>query len=144
MQTILLIRHAKALDPNQWDQPDHLRPLTTAGMKQARAIADELGTTNIRSIRTSPAVRCVQTVQPLAEQAGVELEIDDTLMEGRLIHLPDAHSSGLHILCAHSDNILALLEHLNIDWQECRKGSIWMLKRDDAGDIVDVSYVPPA
>src|SRR5262245_12076775 len=109
MQTILLVRHAKAKDRTKWTGPDHLRPLTAAGHKQAEAIAEELGGSKIKVIRTSPSVRCVQTVEPLANACGVKVKIDDALKEGSSIALPDADDSGLHVLCAHGDNIPALL-----------------------------------
>ena len=143
MQTILLIRHAKAKDREKWSGPDHLRPLTAAGHKQAEAIAEELGESKVKVIRTSPAVRCVQTVEPLANACGVKIRIDEALKEGSPIELPDADESGLHVLCAHGDNIPALLDDLDIECAECRKGSIWMLKRDDDGEITDVTYVEP-
>lgn len=143
MQTILLIRHATAMDRSKWDQEDHLRPLTKQGHKQAEAIATELGDAAIAQIRSSPAVRCVQTVEPLAKRAKIELKIDKKLMEGGAIALPAASQHGLHIYCAHGDNIPALLDSLGIEWDECKKGSIYMLKRDDKGAITDVVYVKP-
>jgi broad specificity phosphatase PhoE len=143
MQTILLIRHAKAKDREKWTGPDDQRPLTAAGHKQAEAIAEELGGSRIKVIRTSPSVRCVQTVEPLAHACGVKVRIDDTLKEGSRIDLPDPDEAGIHVLCAHADNIPALLEELDIEWKECRKASIWMLKRDDEGEITDVTYVEP-
>jgi 8-oxo-dGTP diphosphatase len=143
MQTILLIRHAKAKDREKWSGPDHLRPLTAAGRRQAQAIAHELGESKIKNIRSSPAVRCMQTVEPLTAASGVKTRIDNALMEGSPITLPDADDAGLHILCAHGDNIPALLEDLEIEWKKCSKASIWMLKRDDDGAITDVTYIEP-
>jgi phosphohistidine phosphatase SixA len=144
MQTILLIRHATALNRAKWRKADHLRPLTKRGQRQAAAIADELGSVPIAQIRTSPAVRCVQTVEPLAARANVEVKLDEALMEGGDITLPEISQSGLHIFCAHGDNIPALLESLGIECEECSIGSMWMLKRDDQGAITDVVYVLPS
>lgn len=143
MQTILLIRHADAKSRETWKQPDHLRPLNAKGKRQALAIADELATSDIRQIRTSPAIRCVQTVEPLAARAKLKLRVDDALMEGSTFELPDESANGLHIYCAHGDNIPALLDALHIDHENCQKGSIWLIKRDNAGDITEVAYVPP-
>jgi 8-oxo-(d)GTP phosphatase len=143
MQTILLIRHADAKNREKWTQPDHLRPLTASGKRQAQAIADELATSDIKQIRTSPAIRCVQTVEPLAARTKLKLRIDDALMEGSNFQLPDEAANGLHIYCAHGDNIPALLDDLGIEWKECQKGSIWLIKRDGAGEITEVAYVPP-
>lgn len=143
MQTILLIRHAKSKDREKWSGPDHLRPLTAAGRRQAKAIADELGESKIKVIRSSPAKRCVETVEPLTQASGVKVKIDKALMEGSPIRLPDADDAGLHVLCAHGDNIPALLKDLGIKCEGCSKASIWMLKRDDDGEITDVTYVEP-
>jgi broad specificity phosphatase PhoE len=143
MQTILLIRHAAATSKEQWRQADHLRPLTRDGEKQALAIAEELDGVKIASIRSSPAVRCVQTVQPLATRAKIKLKVDEQLNEGSSIALPHEAEHGLHVYCAHGDNIPALLNELGIECQQCQKGSIWMLKRDDTGEITEVSYVQP-
>jgi 8-oxo-dGTP diphosphatase len=141
MQTILLIRHAVAKNRESWSDADHLRPLNKAGCRQAEAIAEELGESKIFQIRSSPAVRCVQTVAPLAVRAGLHVKIDQSMSEGSTFDLPKSSANGLHIFCAHGDNIPALLSNLGIDCQRCSKGSIWMLKRDDRGEITDVSYI---
>lgn len=143
MQTILLIRHASAKDREKWSQEDQLRPLTPAGHRQAQAIAEELAQVKIKQIRSSPAVRCVQTVEPLASRAKLKMHIDQKLMEGSEFPLPHTSEHGLHIYCAHGDNIPALLADLGIECDQCKKGSIWMIKRDDAGEITEVSYVQP-
>lgn len=145
MQTILLIRHASAKDRSKWSKADELRPLSKAGERQAKAIADELGSVQVAQIRSSPALRCVQTVEPLAERAGLEVQQDDQLREGSNFPLPDRAAPGLHVYCAHGDNIPALLADLGIECapNQCKKGSIWMIKRDDQGEITEVSYVQP-
>ena len=88
MQTILLIRHATATDRKLWKEADHLRPLTKSGHRQAQAIAEELESVPIAQIRTSPALRCVQTVEPLATRAKIKMKVDKALMEGGEIKLP--------------------------------------------------------
>lgn len=143
MQTILLIRHADAKNREKWSLPDQLRPLTAKGKRQAQAIADELGGNKIHQIRTSPALRCVQTVEPLAARAKIKLRLDEKLMEGSSFGLPDKSDHGLHIFCAHGDNIPALLDSLDIEHEDCQKGSIWLIKRDDKGKVTEVAYVPP-
>jgi 8-oxo-(d)GTP phosphatase len=141
MQTVLLIRHARATEREDWRGEDRLRPLTTAGRRQAVAIANELGESKIEQIRSSPALRCMETVQPLAQRAGVKMNVDDRLSEGSTIALPPKSRAGLHVLCAHGDNIPALLETLGINCHDCKKGSIWLLKRDGRGAIVETAYI---
>ena len=143
MQTILLIRHAKAEERETWTKDDDLRPLTKAGHRQALAFATNWGADDIKTIRSSPAVRCVQTVQPLAERANVPIITDNSLMEGSKVRLPPLESTGLHIICAHGDNIPWLLDEFQIKWKECRKGSTWIVKRDSNGRVVESRYMPP-
>lgn len=142
MQTLLLIRHARATEREDWSGEDRLRPLTKAGRRQAEAIALELGESKIKQIRSSPALRCVETVQPLASRVGMSVDVDDRLNEGHTIPLPPKGQSGLHIFCAHGDNIPALLDDLGIDCHDCKKGSIWLLKMNDQGKITETAYIP--
>jgi len=144
MQTILLIRHAKAENRETWAAVDELRPLTPVGREQALTIAKKWGGQGIKSIASSPALRCVQTVQPLATATGIDVAIDPNLREGAKIALPDPKHTGIHALCGHGDNIPALLDDLAIIWDDCQKGSIWILERDGKGQVTESSYVPPA
>jgi len=142
MQTIHLIRHAKAEDRENWSGDDALRPLTKAGRKQAMMLAENYDELEITTIRSSPALRCVQTVQPLTERKKMNLTIDASLMEGSPITLPPPEVVGLHIIGAHGDNIPWLLDDLKIRWTECRKGSTWIVERDGKGRVLKSSYVP--
>jgi len=64
---IIALRHAKALARSDWDGADAARPLTTRGREQAKSIVGPLRAFGVRKIITSDAVRCVQTVAPLAK-----------------------------------------------------------------------------
>lgn len=141
MQTLLLIRHARAKNRLDWKEPDHLRPLTKRGRRQAEEIAAFLADVALDSLRSSPAVRCVETVQPAADRLGLDLLLDEALMEGS--HLPLPHEPGTHALCAHGDNIPAALRAMGLDGEPCKKGSIWIIKRDGTRQIVRTEYVRP-
>lgn len=67
---IVALRHAKALARSEWDGPDAARPLTERGEKQAQSIVGPLRAFGVRKIVTSDAVRCVETVAPLAWTLG--------------------------------------------------------------------------
>ncbi|QDE35542.1 NUDIX hydrolase [Microbacterium foliorum] len=64
---IIALRHAKALSRRDWDGPDAERPLTDRGVQQAKSIVGPLRAFGVRKIITSDAVRCMQTVTPLAK-----------------------------------------------------------------------------
>ena len=146
---LYLIRHAKALDRDQWLDDDRVRPLSKAGFRQAEAIARQLARKIRRAagvgpcvLKSSPAIRCVQTLEPLATSLGLRIIKDESLFEGRSIRLPSSSSTrasgrGVLVLCAHGDNIPWLLDRLGVEWAAagCRKGSTWVLVRDSAGRI---------
>lgn len=64
---VIALRHAKALARSDWDGTDASRPLTARGREQAASIVGPLRAFGVRKIITSDAVRCVQTVTPLAK-----------------------------------------------------------------------------
>ena len=148
---LYLVRHAKAGQRGRWDGPDHLRPLTKAGRAQAEALAAWLANEPISRLLSSPYVRCVQTLEPLAEKLALEVEITEHLTEAihfgpaldLLTVLPD-HS----VLCSHGDLIPDIMEALArqgtvidgpADW---RKGSTWVLQCED-GQVIRAHAVPP-
>lgn len=63
---LIALRHAKATSRSDWEGSDASRPLTPRGLAQADAIVAPLRAFGVRRIVTSDAVRCVQTVSPLA------------------------------------------------------------------------------
>ena len=63
---IIVLRHAKAAPRDKWKKADAARPLTTRGTKQAHAIVGPLQAFGARKLISSEAVRCIQTLEPLA------------------------------------------------------------------------------
>jgi 8-oxo-dGTP diphosphatase len=87
---IVLQRHGKA-ERRSPDYPDDLaRPLAAAGVAQASALAGLLRAYGAEDAVSSPAVRCVATVRPYAEQAGLTLRTDPALTEIAYVHAPRA------------------------------------------------------
>jgi 8-oxo-(d)GTP phosphatase len=79
--TLLLIRHASAGDRDDWVGDDRLRPLDGRGRIQASRLPELLGDYEIVRVLSSPAVRCVQTVEPLARSRGLDIEVRQELSE---------------------------------------------------------------
>ena len=80
---ILLVRHASAGDRDVWDGDDRLRPLDERGRRQASELVELLAAYQVERILSSPALRCVQTVEPLALARGLSIEVRDELSEER-------------------------------------------------------------
>ena len=148
---LYLVRHAKAGSRSGWPGPDETRPLSKSGREQAQSITRWLAEWPVPRILSSPYVRCVETMQPLANKLGLELEANEILAEGNpagraielLAALPD-HA----VLCSHGDLIPAVIEALarrgmvvdgEPDW---RKGATWIIDRD-GDEFVRASATPP-
>lgn len=82
MKTIYLVRHCQAVG-----QP-HESPLTEIGFYQARQLANFFKEVGIERIISSPYMRAIQTVRPLAKQKNIEIEINYQLKERVLSNEP--------------------------------------------------------
>ena len=80
---IVVLRHAWAGDSSEWVGDDLRRPLDKRGRRQADELVGLLEPYPIDRILSSPAIRCVQTVEPLARARGLSIEVRDELSEGR-------------------------------------------------------------
>jgi 8-oxo-dGTP diphosphatase len=149
---VYLVRHAKAGDRDDWTEADELRPLSKKGRRQAEGLLRVFEGLAIARIATSPHVRCVQTVRPLALDRQISLELCEDLVEGtpteRALDLVDANGDVPAVFCSHGDVVpaivLGLVErgmaiHGDRDW---KKGSTWVLERRE-GRFVRGSYLPP-
>jgi 8-oxo-(d)GTP phosphatase len=157
--TVHLVRHAHAGDRSAWTADDLLRPLSPKGRKQSAAIAERLAPLVVRRLLSSPSVRCLETLEPLAAQLGIDVEPTAVLAEGADPRDALALIEGLDgpaALCSHGDVIpgaLVLLARRGVplvDGHELRDGdllrnakaSTWDLDVE-AGTIVRGTYVPP-
>jgi 8-oxo-(d)GTP phosphatase len=144
-----LVRHAKAGDREAWAEDDRLRPLSRKGRAQAEALVGLLADEPVDRVLSSPAVRCVQTVRPLALARSIPVEERDALDEGtpvgEALSLVRA-TGGAVVACSHGDVIPALVMHLAdrgvemIDPPSWKKGSVWVLERD-GGLFTSVRYL---
>lgn len=80
--SIHLIRHAHAGSRKGWPGDDQLRPLSRRGIAQAAIIDRDLADAGIDLLWSSRFVRCVQTLEPMAERLGLEIVATDDLSEG--------------------------------------------------------------
>lgn len=117
MSTVHLIRHAKAKNRLAWEEPDELRPLTKRGVREARAIADRFAGEPLQRLVSSPYVRCVQTLEPLALAIGLPIETTAVLAEGadgeRAVELLlSLASAGSIACCTHGDVLFEVVDEL--------------------------------
>ncbi len=83
MSVFYFVRHAKAGSRSHWQGDDRLRPVGKKGAKQAEALIDIFKPFKISAIYSSPYLRCMQTVEPLARDRDLEVQEAGALAEGR-------------------------------------------------------------
>lgn len=84
---IIALRHAKAVPPDVWDGPDSTRPLLHRGTVQADSVAPAIAAYRPTKLVSSPAARCLATIEPLAALTGLPVNASKKLSQ-------DAFESG--------------------------------------------------
>ncbi|CAN5159210.1 NUDIX hydrolase [soil metagenome] len=64
---VIALRHGKAVAADAWDGMDWTRPLLQRGLDQAASVAHAIAAYSPTRLVSSPAVRCLSTIAPLAE-----------------------------------------------------------------------------
>jgi 2,3-bisphosphoglycerate-dependent phosphoglycerate mutase len=82
MTTLILVRHAESA-PSP-DLPEAAYPLSARGREQARRLAPVLAELGVDALASSPYLRALDTLRPYAEQARLEIGVDDDLRERQL------------------------------------------------------------
>jgi broad specificity phosphatase PhoE len=150
--TIYLIRHAKAGDRDTWLDDDRLRPLSGRGHRQSRELIDILADASFERVLSSPFVRCMETVVPIAGVRGRSVEPVEALAEGARLDdalaLVQKHATSGAVMCTHGDVMPMLLDHYAASGvevpsaREWPKGCTWVLDTDATGDVVRARYIP--
>jgi 8-oxo-dGTP diphosphatase len=152
MAHLYVIRHAKAGERRLWTGSDLDRPLSKKGWKQSELVGKRLAKLEPSVLLSSPYVRCQQTLEPLADLIGQQVQIEQRLCEDEpfepvleLLSEVPAHA----VLSTHGDIIPATMQALARrgmkmntppDW---RKAAVWVLKRSKHGVIVHATVWPP-
>jgi phosphohistidine phosphatase SixA len=131
--TSVLLRHASAGDREYWDGDDFHRPLDARGRRQAAELVELLRPFKVHRVLSSPYVRCIETVEPLAAALDLPVELNDRLTEGAG---PGAglllHEDGV-VCCTHGDIIESVLG------RGLKKGAFVVM---DDGDVVREISLP--
>lgn len=153
---MLLVRHGHAGTKEGWTQDDRLRPLDSRGRRQAAHLVEVLVPLGPSRLVSSPYVRCLQTLDPLAAKTGDRIERDEALVPDagtrtmalvrRLARSPS--SSGV-VLCTHGEVMGEVLSILaDQDGLRLRrrlpglKGCVWVIDFE-AGVSVGARYIAP-
>jgi len=165
-RTLLLVRHAHAGKRSAWKGDDDLRPLSAKGWRQAKALRRLLPRFGAEHVHAAPRVRCVQTVQDLADDLKVPVHPEPLLSEegfwpdpeagvARLLEI--AAQPGTRVVCSqggvipHVVHALAVAGGLDVrrltedgtaeGTVPSKKGSLWVLSFAPESD--DAESGPP-
>lgn len=140
--TLLVVRHAKAGSRDRFDGPDEQRPLERAGRAQADALVSNLLAFGASEIFSADPLRCVQTMEPLAEKLGTTIDIEPDFSETAYAAAPDkarqralalVSNRAVRVLCSQGKVIPDLLrwwadrDGITLPSARNRKGSVWVL-----------------
>lgn len=151
---IVVVRHAKAGKRSEWRGDDAERPLDATGVAQAARLVDFLGHFRPGRVLSASPVRCVQTVTPFAQAAGLNVRIDPVFSDEDYMAAPGAAEAALlalarpgevSVVSSQGSAIPGLVESL-APWAgdpATKKGAAWVLSAVD-GTIVAADYYPHA
>jgi broad specificity phosphatase PhoE len=134
-----------------------MRPLSTLGERQARAVAKALAAEPIDALFSSPALRCYMSLSPLADDLGQDIEDMPELAESdadedfasmaergiaAIYAMREMIDEGRVVACSHGDIIPAVIEvlaeanHLEAPPLE-RKGQWYTIRFEEDVTAID-------
>ncbi len=154
---IVLVRHGQAEPKKGWPGADADRPLVGRGRLQAQRLSQTIGRLRPDRVISSPALRCVETVELLAESCGLPLEISEqwSIEAGQSVpglgqNLIDTTPDGSTlVVCTHREVLVRLIPELSRRGKHKighrppgAKGGVWIL-RFRHHHLTRVDYRPP-
>jgi 8-oxo-(d)GTP phosphatase len=100
---VVLVRHARAGDRHAWAGPDAARPLDPVGLEQAAALGRLLSLLRPGRLVSAQPLRCRQTLDALAREVGVEVEVEARFDEGTD---PDTAAAALRSLAGETATVV--------------------------------------
>ncbi|WP_094285557.1 NUDIX hydrolase [Mycobacterium lehmannii] len=141
-KTVLIVRHATAGSKSRFKGDDRKRPLDKNGRAQAESLVAMLLAFGADRLFAADRVRCVSTLEPLAQELGTSIRSDGLLTEeayaenrkaARQRFLEIADTAGTPVICTQGKVIPDLIEWwcerdgVRPDKSRNRKGSTWVM-----------------
>jgi Histidine phosphatase superfamily (branch 1) len=84
MLKVLLIRHADPVKPSALHTNEYTRPLTPEGVQDALKLVETLKNLEIDAAYSSPYLRAIQTIEPVAQARALKIQTIEDLREHAL------------------------------------------------------------
>jgi len=134
---IHLVRCATGVPPESWQGAGGARPLSDQGKAEATGLVGFLAGRSVARLVAGPALRCRETLAPLAAERGLPIHVDDRLDEDAPLELALRLLRGLDeaaVVCTHRSTVTGLLGRLlglgaapELE-SRCEPGSTWRLE----------------
>lgn len=153
--TLIILRHTKALERGDWDGDDSKRTLDERGFLQAESLIEHLQPFVLDEIYSSDYIRCVQTVTPLGQARELRITEIPNLNEETFELDPERSISFANavkqdekniLICSHNPVIPTMLRGIlntklkNKDLIKLEPGDAWLVHRV-RGEIVALDFL---
>lgn len=154
---VVLVRHADAGHRSDFDGPDIDRPLVDRGARQAQGLVPLLTGFAPTRVLSAPALRCVQTVEPLARAIGLDVETASIFGEDEFTADPRPAAQRMVAALDSTDQVTVIASQGGViptlvSWvsasiapepmrQVAAKAGVWALAANGTG--VRADYYPP-
>ncbi|WP_084104700.1 bifunctional NUDIX hydrolase/histidine phosphatase family protein [Demequina sp. NBRC 110056] len=132
-RAFVLVRHARAKRRKAWSGEDIDRPITAAGERRAEQLVPLFAAFGARRVSSSPARRCMATVEPYAEAAGIDIKTYKPLTEpGHAAKPLDTAKTFVKLLdkpagqlvCAHRPTLPTIVEMIRAATRPYTRGAL--------------------
>ena len=132
-RAFVLVRHARAKRRKAWEGEDIDRPITKAGAERARQLVPLFAAFGAKHVESSPARRCVATVEPYAEAAGLKVATHRSLTEPGHAAKPLATAETFvkllgkpsgRVVCAHRPTLPTIVEMIRASTRWFTRGAL--------------------
>ena len=154
-KTMLIVRHGTAGSKSRYKGDDRNRPLDKHGRAQAELLVGQLLAFGPTSVYATDRLRCIQTIEPLADELGVEIGLEPTLTEeaywrnrdkARQRVIDIAAAEGSPVICTQGKVIPDLIQwwcerdRVRPDKSRNGKGSTWVLSMRE-GRLLEADHI---
>jgi 8-oxo-(d)GTP phosphatase len=154
-KTVLIVRHGTAGSKSRYKGDDRKRPLDKSGRAQAESLVGQLLAFGAEQLFAADRLRCHQTLEPLAEELGVEIATEPGLTEEayaddrkaarqRIVEI--AETAHTPVICSQGKVIPDFIdwwcerEGVRPDKSRNRKGSTWVMSLSN-GRLVAADHI---